>query len=125
MVKSQPNRRTSRRKLEKQIVLAAANIHQSNRDTPNETCFDQPAVDQFVGAWFSLVHYYRDNDDRDIGVEVVREYIYWLNRFGAIHLNPNRDKRCIDQARDALIEMEGLMTEIIRIIEHRIYPQGR
>jgi len=90
---------------------------------PNDDCFD--AAHAGLEHWQKLVFYYRSNDDRDIGVEIVREYIDWIDALRRIAHQESLSDECRDEVEDALAEIQMHMNEIIKYVEHRIYPYGR
>ena len=59
----------TRQELEAQVILAGENLGKS--DAP----YDQSLIAAFFEAWHSLAIYYRDNDDKDIGVLAMGAYL--------------------------------------------------
>ena len=128
-----------RQKLEKDILARSAEIYWDK----DSGCFNKDAVSAFILAWRDLTSYYsnqarnhraREDDngqpivesglDISIGVEVVREYLYWLDRF-ANDPTEEQSRSCTESRRDAVYELRGAMRDIIAGVEDVLYPTGR
>src|SRR5579859_6605115 len=107
MAEEHSGRKFERSTLENEILSTAQKIPVRNRNNPDGDCFDQHAIDEFIEAWANLLHYYEEQDDRDINIEVVREYIHGVNKFGGVRYFSDASRRCLEQADDAATEIEG------------------
>jgi hypothetical protein len=90
---------------------------------PEHDCFDTTHAG--LEHWDDLVHYYRANDDTDIGVEVMREYMDRLNDLLRIAQDTTLPEQCHDEVEDAVSELQMHLNEIINHVEFRLYPNGR
>ena len=105
-----------------QAILSASKLIREDKTTH---CLDAHSVEAFLEAWRHLVTYYEENDDRTIGVEIVREYLDWLTRFSTIWHSERRLLDCREMASEACEELEVYMDGIIKAVDPRIYPTGR
>jgi hypothetical protein len=71
-------------------------------------------LDQFLDAWYTLAKYYEINDDIEIGVEAVSDYVAFVRLFRRILSDGTFEQRHRQQAEDKLNELDGNMDELIK-----------
>ncbi len=110
-----------RKEIENLIIAVAGRIA-----VDEETgCLDSETVENWFIGWRRLIEYYKDNNDFDIGIEVMREYIRVENLFGGIQHNKQADDECVEIAREAIDELNYYLNEIIKTITRKLHPGGR
>jgi hypothetical protein len=133
---SEPSERAS---LEKDIIERSKQL----KWDATLGCFDGAQIDAFIDAWGLLAGYYKWQGmehparesidgtpmiqpglDLSIGVEVIREYLYWTERFAVKSVQSENDS-CAELRTEALEDLKGRMTDIIGAVERCIYPLGR
>lgn len=109
-----------KRQLEQNLLKAADKTPSKASDCANE--LDESDL---LSAWYNLSEYYKSSDDDYLSVEVVREYLHWINIYSYIEHDETRSDECRDRAQEYLVTLEHLMQDIIKAVEHRLYPYGR
>jgi hypothetical protein len=107
--------------LEKDILSAEHNLYEDEKHEH----LNKQGVETYLKAWRQLVAYYKKNADDSISVEMVREYIEWIDLFGTIWHNEKRSAASREIASEACSELRLYMNDIIESVDNRIYPEGR
>ncbi len=107
--------------LEKDILSAQHNLYEDDKHEH----LSKQGVKTYLQAWHQLLTYYKKNDDNSISVEMVREYIDWIDLFATIWHNEKRSAASREIASEACSELRLYMNGIIEAVDNRIYPEGR
>ncbi len=94
-------------------------------DKSGDKCPNPDGLENYLKAWRELVTYFEHHEDLSIGVEMVREHLEWISLFSTIRDDEKQTQSCRELAYEACYEMSWYMTEIIKAVEQRIYPEGR
>jgi hypothetical protein len=115
------NQQLTRKKLEQDIIDNAKKI-QFNSEINS---YEETTVGGFVVSWLALVDYYKHNNDSDISIEILREYINWKDNFYDIWKNPDIAEIYQEEAGEHLKELEYFIQLIIENVHSWLYPSGR
>jgi hypothetical protein len=116
-----PENVKERFQIEQAIVQRAKSIQW---DTENR-CFQTSALSDFIESWLDLAEYYRVHSDLSIGVDTMREYLYWIEKLAEIKLSPATTTECRQEVEEALNSLKSLFWEIVKQVDYQLYPEGR
>jgi hypothetical protein len=88
-------------------------------------CESHRVLDDFIFAWNQLARYYREQDDREISVEIIRVFREATHLLYVMTHNMKIKEECRDMAKESLETLEILMTDITEAVDSRLYPDGR
>src|SRR5260370_4263037 len=94
---SQTNNESHRFEIEKRIASSARKLEWN----PNENCYDHEILSQFLNGWDDLLGYYKSHQDISIGIDVVREYLYWTEKFLDKKLDQKTESNCKERVAEA------------------------
>lgn len=114
------NAHSRRAELERHLLEKATDIRRNN-----EGCFDNDILEDYLIAWQELKRYYEEHDEACLDIEVIREYLRWLNALASAWHNTALGSHCREQAREAVYQLEASLADIIKAVEMRRYPHGR
>jgi hypothetical protein len=118
---SQISDNSDRFEIEKRIASSARQL----KWIANENCYGDVALTEFLHGWHDLAAYYVSHEDLSIGVDVVREYLYWTEKLLEVKFSVNTEATCRERVSEAEATLEYLLSEIIRYVDYRLYPEGR
>ncbi len=114
---------TARAKLEKQILSNWEPI----RFGPDSRCYEETnlneytwALNEYTWAWHELALYYGAHDDNTIAIELVAIYRQSVDRFVRLIEGSNTLEDCKALVREALLELETCMDDIIIAVRNRL-----
>jgi hypothetical protein len=105
-----------RHDIEKQIVEAS---NQIIRTSPME-CLPEEVVRKLLLYWHDLMKYYRENDDDDMNIEVIREYLRHVDIFWVMSNDQNVSPACRESLRESLDELQSYMEDIIEAVGRKL-----
>jgi hypothetical protein len=87
---------------------------------PAQLWLEDPKLEVFIAEWDRLINYYQHHaNDKDIGVEVIREFLDFNRLFRNILLDENESKQTRERATEHLETLEYRLSEIIKeVVTH-------
>ncbi|CAG1003571.1 hypothetical protein ANRL4_03369 [Anaerolineae bacterium] len=107
-----------RKSIENAILLSAEKLRASR----GVDGYDLNAVETFIEAWMQLSLYFSRHFDRDIGIEVVGEYLEWRFRLQDESLSHSLSDHYREEIEDAVADIVGIMNEIIKTVWRSAHP---
>jgi hypothetical protein len=105
--------------LEKDIIAKSKNTHWDK----DLNCHDSLAVKELLRSWGNLSQYYHDNDDNTMSIEILSEYLDWVEKFGGMSVYPQVSENCRKESQEARDELKAFMEVIIEAVLSRLYPE--
>jgi hypothetical protein len=82
--------------------------------TANADWLRVPEWDQFIDAWYKLIHYYEEQGDTVVGPFALGSYKDFTRLLRNILLSDEFNVQVHEQAEEALGALENIMDEIVR-----------
>lgn len=106
--------------IEREIVSHSKKI----RWDTDKRCYDAGLISNLLKEWYRLARYYETHDDVVISIEVVREYIDWVDKLAGVLKYDSASKQCRDQVDDSLAELKLHMEDIIKATNKKLDPEN-
>lgn len=120
MLDTQPPNDPLRTEIESRIITTATTIRRESV----QDCYNGATLEFFLIAWRNLDNYYEAHVDFMINIEVVRDFIDCQRLLTLNWQDETKPETCLDEAYEALDELNAHMDNIIVTVQRRKYPDG-
>lgn len=104
----------------KSIETKIYDLSSELKKNPATNCYDEQAIDQFLGVWHTLARYYQNSTDTEISVITIREYLRWAHTFGAYTQSQTVSADCQEISTQARDELGGFIEDILVAVADKL-----
>ncbi len=101
-----------RRQIEERIVKTSQSVKVISK--PQGDWLNDNEVNEFLDAWYELVQYYQEHEDTVLDIEVVREYVEFVQLLNRLKSDINLSDQRRNRAEEILEELEANMDEVVK-----------